>query len=336
MASDLFLKIHDFVGEDLAHKLDHQLIKLGTDFDLIGNAFSDLIADALKVSEHKHIANIKFEDALIKHDVDTRGADFIKLGDSFLKLDEVQHKFDDAFLRFSDQFIKFTPGTVGDVATDQGGIKLSDDFIKLDTDLKLNGLDTIKLGLDFLKLNDTHTENPLGTLATDFHKIDGSLSSLSDDFLKLGLDYKFAEIDSSALKLSEAGALKIDEALYKLGTDNTTIGTDFKALSDDFLKISVDISEGSRGDQPTETLALNFAKIMFTSSKDFQQLGADAHKLDLDLRLLGDDTIKLANALPAVQYPPGPPTEPPGSPDHPIGSLSLDQILHLVHNFSLL
>src|SRR4051812_48734296 len=103
MASDFFLKIHTpFPGEDLTHQLDHQLIKLGTDFELVGDGFNDLIADALKVSDHKHLTNIKFTDALIKHDLDTIGSDFLKLGDSFLKLDDVQHKFDDAFLNFSD------------------------------------------------------------------------------------------------------------------------------------------------------------------------------------------------------------------------------------------
>ncbi|MEJ0074244.1 MAG: hypothetical protein WDO17_02145 [Alphaproteobacteria bacterium] len=332
MASDIFHKI-DFIGEDFAHKLDHQLIKLGTDFDRVGDSFLDLIADAQKVNEHKHIAGVKFEDAAIKHDVDTLGVDFIKLGDGFLKLDEAQHKFDDAFLKFADQFIKFTPGTVGNVETDQGSPKLGDDFLKLDTDLKLSGFDTFKLGLDFLKLDHTHTESPnaaLQTLSADFHKIDGNLSSLGDDFLKLGVDYKLAQIDSGALKLSEAGALKIDDALHKLGTDDTAIGTDFKALSNDFLKISVDLAPTSEGTQPTESLSLNFAKIVFTSSKDFQQLDSDMHKLDLDLKLLGDDSIKLANLLPAVQA--------PGSPDdHGHGpSDSLHQILQLVHDFSLL
>jgi hypothetical protein len=332
MASDIFHKIHDFAGEDLAHKLDHQLIKLGTDFDRVGDSFLDLIADAQKVSEHKHLAGIKFEDALIKHDVDTLGVDFIKLGDGFLKLDEAQHKFDDAFLKFADQFIKFTPGTVGNLETDQGGIKLGDDFLKLDTDLKLNGFDTIKLGLDFLKLDRTHNESPnaaLLTLSVDFHKIDGNLGSLGDDFLKLGVDYKFAEIDTGALKLSEAGALKIDAALHKLGTDDTAIGTDFHKLSDDVLKIATDIAEASRGNQPSESLSLNFSKIVFANSKDFQQLDTDLHKLDLDLKLAGDDTIKLANLLlPAIQ-PPGPPD------DHGVSG-SLHQILQLVHDFSLL
>jgi len=331
MASDIFLKIHDFAGEDLAHHLDHQLIKLGTDFDRDGDEFNDLIADALKVtevSEHKHLAGIKYEEALIKHDVDSIGLDFIKLGDGFLKLDEVQHKFDDAFLKFADLFIKFTPS---DLNTDQGGIKLSTDFQNLDNDLKVTGDSTIKLGLDFLKLDDTHTENPNATLAalsSDFNNIKGNLSSLGDDFLNIGSDYKLADINLDAIKLNEADALKIDEALHKLGTDDTSVGIDFHKLSDDFLKISQDIAP-SEGNQPNESLSLNFAKIVFTSSKDFQQLDADAHKLDFDLKLVGDDSIKLSNLLlPAIQ-PPGPPD------DHGISD-SLHQVLQLVHDFSLL
>jgi type VI protein secretion system component Hcp len=326
MPKDIFADLGDIKGESFSHQVDHNLISLGTDFDLVGGAFNDLIADALKVTDisaHKHVSNIKWTEALIKHDVDTIGFDFIKLGDDFLKLDEVQHKFDDMFIKFADQFITFTAG----LKTDQGDIKLSDDFLKLETDLKLTGDSTTTLGLDFLKLNDANAENASAVflkIADDFHKIDDSMSSLGDDFLKIGVDYKLAEINVDAIKLNEADTLKLDEALHKLGTDNTTIGIDFHKLSDDFLQIATDIAESSRGDQPTESLSLNFSKIAFKYSEDFQQLDSDAHKLELDLKLLGDDTIKLTESLhngllPAVQH-----------------TDSLDQVLALVHHFSLL
>jgi len=337
MASDIFHKI-SFPGEDRAHQLDHELIKLGTDFDLVGDGFNDLIADALKISDasqHKHLAGVKYEDALIKHDVDTIGSDFLKLGDAFLKLDDVQHKFDDAFLAFSDQFIKFTPG----LDTDQGGIKLH--FSQLETDLSATSDSAIKLGLDFLKLDDTHTENPLGALVADLHKIDDNLGSVGDDFAAIGSDFlklgelKLDDVNVGGIKFDSADLLKIDEAFTSLGTDAIKIGADFHKVSVDFSQISSDLAQSSDDGQPTESLSLNFSKIVFANAKDFAQLETDTHTLNLDLKLLGTDYIKLADALPAVQAP-GSPDEPPGSPDHPVGSLSLDQILHLVHNFSLL
>jgi len=151
MASDIFLKIA-FPHESLAHRVDHQLVKLGTDFDRLGESFLDLIADALKFNDVPGRAH----DALIKHDVQSTGLDFIKLEDDFLRLDDVLHRFDDAILDFMGH-IKFSSGEIG---TDQGAPNLGDHFLKLDADLKLTGLDTITLGQDFLKLSDSQTENP--------------------------------------------------------------------------------------------------------------------------------------------------------------------------------
>ena len=104
MASDIFHKIHDLAGDPLAHKVDHQFLKLGDDFDRIG--------DALKLSDHKPA-----HDALIKHDVDTIGLDFIKLGVETIKLDDVLHKFDDIVLKFADQTIKLDTGDLVDDQT---------------------------------------------------------------------------------------------------------------------------------------------------------------------------------------------------------------------------
>lgn len=327
MASDIFHKVSGFPGEDLAHQLDHQLIKLGTDFDRLGDAFSDLIADALKVSEKKHVANIKFTDAQIKHDIDAMGWDVIKLGDGFIKLDEAQHKFDDAFLNFADQFIKITP-----IETDQGGIKPGADFIKLETDLKLAGFDTIKLGLDFLKLNDTHTENPnqnFVALANDFDQIGKNLSSVGSDFGQIGSDFiklgdiKLGDIKLGDIKFDQSDVLKLDAAFKTLGTDTIKIGTDFHNVSDDFQRIASDFT------QSTDTnLTLKIDQLVLKFADDFHKLDTDMHTLDLDLKLMGDDTIKLAGLVPAIQA--------PGSPDDHGISDSLHQVLLLAHHFSLL
>src|SRR5438105_1290037 len=101
MAFDPFLKFHDFESDALAHKIDHQFVRLGTDFNLVGDAFSDLAADALKFHDHGAA-----HDALIKHDVSTIGLDFLKLGAETFGLDDVLHKFDDLVLKFADQTLK--------------------------------------------------------------------------------------------------------------------------------------------------------------------------------------------------------------------------------------
>ena len=315
MASDIFAKIGDIKGESFDDQLDHQFIKLSTDLNRLSDAFLDLISDAVKLNDVPGAAH----DALIKHDVQTTGLDFIKLGDGFLKLDDALHKVDDQVLAFVDQFIiKITPSEVG---TDQGSLKLADDFLQLETDLKLTGLDTIKFGLDFLKLNDTDTENAnplLLKIADDFQKLDDNLSSVGDDYLKVGADF----LELGHLKL---GDIKIDEAFTSLGTDMLKVGSDFHQVSDLFLKIALDL--GQSGELPTESLSLDFSKIVFTHADDFLKLDSALQTLELDLKLVGDDYAKLGDAFHDVFHPEN---------GRPVITDTLGQVLDLAHHFSLL
>ena len=331
MPHDFLFDLGDIKGESFSHQVDHQLIKLGGDFDRVGDSFLDLIADALKVSEHKHVANIKFSEAQIKHDIDSIGSDFVKLGDGFLKLDEVQHKFDDAFLNFADQFIKLSPGTPGDIESDQGGIKFGDDFFKLETDLKLTGLDTIQLGLDFLKLNDTGTENAnplLLKIADDFHKLDDNLSSIGDDLFKIGADFlKLGELKLGDIKLDPADAQRIEDISIKIGDGTIKLASDFHKVSDDFLRISLDLTQSSGGEQAGEQQH-NFSRFVLDHPADFQKLAIDLHSLDGDLKLVGGDYIKLSDALHDALHGGGHGV--PGPTD------TLGQVLELAHHFSLL
>lgn len=313
MASDIFSKIGEIKGESLSRQLDHQLIKLGTDFDRVGDAFIGLIADALKVSEHKHVANIKYTDALIKHDVDTIGADFVKLGDGFLKLDEAQHKFDDAFLKSSDLFIN-----------PDKSIKFGADFNQLDTDLKLTGADSSSLGFDIIKLTDAQT------LSKDFLKLSDGLNSVGDDFIKLGLDYKFAEINATALKLSESDASRINEALHKLGSD--TGGTqETGGLAADFHKLSVDFQQIASDFTPSEgnlTLKIDQVALSNQFADHVHKLDTDLHALDGDLKLVGADYIKLTDAFHDALH--------GGGHSPPVLTDTLGQVLALAQHFSLL
>jgi hypothetical protein len=326
MASDIFLKLGDIKGESLAHQLDHQFIKLGTDFDRLSDSFIDLISDAVKLSDAPGAAH----DSFIKHDLHTIGRDFIKLGDDFQKVDDALHKVDDQILAFADQFYKFTPIGIG---TDQGSLTLGQDFIKLDTDLKLAGLDTITLGLDFLKLDDTPNQT-FETLAGHFQKLDDSLSSVGGDFIAIGADFQklgtltLEDIKLGDYKFDSADLLKIDQAFTDLGIDTIKIGNDFQKVSDDFLRISQHIQKASGGDQPSESLSLNFSKIAVTYQQDFQQLEADTIKLDADFKYLGNDTIKLSDALHDALHGGGHPA--------PVLTDSLEQVLALAHHFSLL
>jgi len=328
MPSDIFAKIGDIKGESFDRQLDHQLIKLGTDFDRVSDSFLDLIADAIKMND----APAGALDAIIKHDVQTTGLDFIKLGDTYLKLDDALHKVDDQIVTFVDQFIiKVTPSEIG---TDQGTLKL--DFLQLETDLKLTGLDTIKFGLDFLKLNDTDAENAnplLLKIADDFQKLDDNLSSVGADFIKIGEDYmklgdiKLSDFKPNDFKFDLPDVLKLDDAFTSLGVDTIKLGNDFNQVSDIFLKIAVDIRESSNGELPTESLSLNFSKIVFTHANDFLKLDSELQTLELDLKLVGNDYAKLSDAFHDLFH---------GDHGRPVITDTLGQVLELAHHFSLL
>jgi hypothetical protein len=304
MPSDVFLKINVVDGE--AHRVEHQLLKLGTGFDQVSDSFIDLIADAVKLNDVPGRAH----EAFIKHDVQTIGLDFLKLGDDFLKLDAVLHKIDDTVLDF---VIKFSPGDPP---------ALGDDFLKLDIDLKSTGTDFAALGADFLKLNDPpppESSNELFLkIADDFVKIDSALGSVGDDFISIGADFiKFG----GSLELP--AVQHIDEAFLKLGSDTVKIGEDFHELSDAFLKIALDFREAA-----DSGLILKIDQLASKYEDDFLDLKTDIIKFDADLRVLGSDYLKLADAFHDFGH--------VRIPIDVTGSDSLSQMLQAMHDFSLL
>jgi len=300
---DVFLKIN---VDDLGHQADHQFLKLGTGFDQAGDSFIDLIADAVKLNDGPGSAH----DAFIKHDVQTTGLDFIKLGDDFLKLDEALHKIDDTVLDF---FIKFDPGDAP---------VLANLFLKLDSDLQGTGADFAALGDDFLKLNDPppleNSNEVFLKIADDFVKIDSALDLVGDDFGRIGADFiKFG----GGLELP--AVQHIDEAFFKLGGDTVKIGDDFHNLSDHFLKIAIDIREAA-----DSGLTLKIDQLASKYENDFLDLKTDIIKFDADFRALGGDYLKLADAFHDFGH--------AKIPIDVIGSDSLSQMLQAMHDFSLL
>jgi hypothetical protein len=316
MASDFFLKFDSF-DEFLAHKLDHDFLKFGHDFDRVGDALTDLFSDALKFDDHKIAQDFKHDD--FKHDVEHVASDFIKLGFDTLKLDDVLHKFDDVILKFTDQ----TP-TVSALAENSGdgnALKLSDDFIKLDTDFQAAGLEAIKLGLDTLKLH-VAGEGAGETLikwAGDLSDFSAGLHKIGDDFQKVGADF---------IKLGDlANSETLDQAFIKLGGGALKVSDDLHKVSDDFLKIVTDITGSG------DNLTLKFDEIALKFGDDFHKLDADLHKLNADIGGLGDDYVKLAGAL--TGHGQGG-SQGGGQTTTSLDSDALHQLLQHAHDFSLL
>jgi hypothetical protein len=304
MASDFSLKFDSF----LAHKLDHDFLKFGHDFDRVGDALTDLFSDALKFDDHKLALDFKY-------DVDHVGVDFIKLGFDTLKLDDVLHKFDDVILKFTEQ----TP-SVNTFAESSGGgntLNLSDDFLKLDTDFQAASFEAIKLGVDTLKLHISGegANDSFIKWAGDLSDFSAGLHKVGDDFLKVGQDF---------LKLGDlSNSETVDQAFLKLGGGALKVSDDLHKVSDDFLKIVADItgSQDNFGTLKLDQIALKFGD-------DFHKLDADLHKLNTDFGALGDDYIKLAGALTGHGQGGGVTTT--------SDSDALHQLLQHAHDFSLL
>jgi hypothetical protein len=312
MASDFFLKFDSF-DEFLAHKLDHDFLKFGHDFDRVGDALTDLFSETPKFDEHKVAIDFK-------HDVEHVAFDFIKLGFDTLKLDDVLHKFDDAILKFAEQTP--TVSTFAETGGDGGALKLSDDFIKLDTDFQAAGFEAIKLGIDTFKLHVTGegANESFIKWAGDLSDFSAGLHKVGDDFQKVGADF---------LKLGDlSNSETIDQAFIKLGGGALKVSDDLHKVSDDFLKIATDItgSGDNFGTLKIDQIALKFGD-------DFHKLDADLHKLNTDVGGLGDDYIKLAGALTGHGQGGG---QGGGTTTTSVDNDALHQLLQHAHDFSLL
>jgi hypothetical protein len=206
----------------------------------------------------------------------------------------------------------------GDQAPSDLGIR----FVKLDTDLLDTGAAFAALGGDFLKLNDPpppeNSNEVFLKIADDFLKIDSVLDLVGDDFVSIGAAFiKFGgSLDLPAVQ-------DIDEAFLKLGSDTVKIGEDFRELSDIFLEIATDIQEAAGS-----PLTLKIDELTLKIEGDFQSLEAEIIKFDANLRALGGDYLKLADAFHDIEH--------VRIPIDVKGSDSLSQMLQAMHDFSLL
>lgn len=305
MASDFFIKFDNF-DEFFAHKLEHDFLKFGHDFDRVGDALGDLFVDGLKFDDHKVSADIVFT-----HHVDVASSKLLQLGSDTIKLDDAIHKFDDVILKYADQTIKIESSDGGD----QNQPTLSDDFIKLDTDFQAAGLEAIKLGLDTLKLHvggETGNESFI-KWAGDLSDFSAGLQKMSDDFFKVSEDF---------IKLGNASDSEtIDQAFIKLGGGALKIHDDLHKVSDDLLKIATDIT--GAGDNFG---SLKIDEIAHKFGDDFHKLDVDLHKLSVDVASLGHEYIKLTDVISGNEHG----TVTSDTTD------SVHQVLQHVHDFSLL
>ena len=222
-----FLKLDGFENPGEQHKLNQAFLK-------IDNAFIKLEG----ATDTEAFLELERRGA-IKHEFETIGGAFIKLGDGLGDIANVALKIDDFV-------IKLTSAGGNTVTADgvtTGGVDPQTDFLKLDAALTTSAGDLKLFGEDFLKLDRSTSVSDfsikldaagsvLGTLGSDMTANENAFDQLGQDFIKLGGG------DAGA------GAPIIDMFYKELGADLYKIGSDFGSLSSDFLKLESAITSG--------------------------------------------------------------------------------------------
>jgi hypothetical protein len=264
----------NFEGE--AEQVDHGLDRLGDSFADLGGGFVKLVdaaTDELKIgpsSDNKLALEFKHAENVVAHD-------FLKIGLDFLKVDVPLHKFDDGIVKLTDEFLKITPSTEGDNP-------LAAEFLKFEGDLKLTGLDFLKLAADL------KSDAPTETLSLDFAKLQFDYKEQSSDGLSIGETFQKISIQIDSFPLADA--------FHKFGDDFIKFGNDSLTTAVDWNKLSRDLAPTT--DSPE---AMTLDRTIAQHPEDFLSLVPDFHKLDTDLSSLGTDAHKIAEAIePSVSF----------------------------------
>lgn len=269
------IKFDGSEAEAVDAKLHHDFQLVGTDFAHIGNDFLKLITDVTSqqgASELKIAQDLKIDHAVLKLDTD-----FLKISDGFLKLDTQFIKFGDGFSSLADKILPEESNPLPEL------------FLKLDTDFKSDGAAFSQLGPDFLKLDTaTASNDSFLKVADDFLKVGGDLKTTSDDFKLLG-DAFIKLGESSDLKLLSGDFIKFGEAL-------SNDGTNLSAVSDDYLKIGLDFQPVSDTSEST-TLKLDQLLSQLQFEDHVHKLAEDSIKLDTSFASLGQEFLKIDQAL---------------------------------------
>jgi type VI protein secretion system component Hcp len=288
MATDFFLKFDDFHKfesfEDAAEGVAHDLRRLGRNSVDLGGGFLKLIHDGTPTpTETGSLASadlkFKHDDAIISHD-------FLKVGLDFLQASASQHKLDTKEIVIIKVIDKSSPILFSEVGGDGGGgaTTVETDLLNYEADLKITGL-------DFLKIAPGLGDAPAESLSLNFSKVSVDYEAQSADELKLSQDFIALANSAAELKLH-----KLSEAFLKYGEDALTLSGDYHKVSVDYLKISQDFVLVSSTDA-VATGEIKFNQVVLQNSTDFINLAGHLKFVNADLRAIGGDTLKLADAL---------------------------------------
>jgi hypothetical protein len=240
------------------------------------------------------------------NDFDRLGDSFSDLGGAFIKIvDEVTEKKHLGGVKFED------------IAIDRDFNKIGEDFVKLTDPLHKFDDAVVKLTDQFLKITPSDNETPF-PLAADFVKFENDIKltgldflgaasdikgtpteSLSLSFHKISLDYKAQSDDALKIRQDIADFLDITgTASSELGVAFFKYSGDLQKISDVYIKLSADFQQISSDFVPSEGGgSIKFDEVVLKHADDFVQLSQDLKLADAALGGLGGDFHKLADAL---------------------------------------
>jgi type VI protein secretion system component Hcp len=295
MASDFFLKFDDFHKfesfEDDAERAAHDLRRLGGNSVDLGDGFLKLIHNGTLAPSDTASRDSSAVDLKFKHDDAIISEDFLKVGLGFLSASASQHKLDTkeiVIIKVIDKStpILFSEGSVGD-----GGASAAvTDLLKYEADLKITGL-------DFLKIAPGLGDAPAETLSFNFGTISVDYKEQGADEIKLGED--FITLARAAADLKIRG---LSDAFFKYGEDALKLGTDYLALSADFHKISQDFAPPTTTDAVASGGDFKFNQGVLQNPDDFIKLAGDLKLMNTDFHAVAGDTLKLSDALESAAH----------------------------------
>ena len=288
MATDFFLKFDDFHKfesfEDAAEGAAHDLRRLGRNSVDLGDGFLRLIHDGTPApTETGSLVSVdlkfKHDDAIISHD-------FLKVGLDFLEASASQHKLNVKEIVIIKVVDKSSPILFSEVGGGGGGgaSTVETDLLNYEADLKITGL-------DFLKIAAGGTDAPAEALSLNFSKVSTDYKMQSADELKLSQDFVALANSAEELKLHKLADafLKYSEDALKLSANDLKVSQDYLKISQDFVLVT-STDAAATGD-------FKFNQVVLQNSTDFINLAGDLKFVNADLKLIGGDTLKLADAL---------------------------------------
>jgi type VI protein secretion system component Hcp len=302
MASDFFLKFDDFDRFDDSHKFEsfeedaeraaHDLRRLGENSVDLGGGFLKLIHDGMPApTDATPLDQSVSLDLKFKYDDAIISGDFVKVGFDFLEASASQHKIDTKEIPIIKVIDKSSPVLLSEVGGgDAGTPAVVIDLLAYETDLKITGL-------DFLKIAPGLGDAPAETLSLNFGTISVDYKEQGADEIKLGED--FITLAKTAADLKIRG---LSDALFKYGEDAVKLGNAYLALSADFQKISDDFLPQPQPDAVATGGEIKFNQVVLRNSADFIKLAGDLKFLDPDLKVIGGDAVKLSDALDSAAH----------------------------------